>query len=293
MKSLINGSHVPDILIVAIILIVVVSFFIWNYIYSCDKGCWGNLISGIASLFNTLLLYLTLKRQDRSFNQERFETTFFNLLESHKKITEEIELTTCDIYETHIQSIYYKGRKCFSFATKDCSAISMALNAERHYGFLKENEEMGEEAIENKYANITNDSYIEEEKNKELKEFYSWYKCKFFNQKYNITQECYANVKKLREQQKLDINEVAYKLFFRRYHDSFEFYFRNLKQLLLIIYDNHPRCVEPTRYVKIITSQMSSDEQRLAYYYSLYDNAFKQVFDNCKVQEYLNINFKI
>lgn len=169
----------------------------------------------------------------------------------------------------------------------------MALNAERHYGFLKENEEMGEEAIENKYANITNDPYIEEEKNKELKEFYSRYKCKFFNQKYNITQECYANVKKLREQQKLDINEVAYKLFFRRYHDSFEFYFRSLKQLLSIIHDNHPRCVEPTRYVKIITSQMSSDEQRLAYYYSLYDNAFKQVFDNCKVQEYLNINFKI
>ena len=76
------------------------------------------MISGIAALFNALLLYLTLKRQDRSFNQERFETTFFNLLESHKKITEEIELTTCDIHETQIQSIDYKGQKCFFFCNK-------------------------------------------------------------------------------------------------------------------------------------------------------------------------------
>lgn len=293
MKSLINGNHVSDILIVAIILIVVISFFIWNYICSWDKGSWGNLISGIAALFNALLLYLTLKRQDRSFNQERFETTFFNLLESHKKITKEIELTTYDVHETQIQSIDYKGQKCFSFATKDCSDISIALNAKRYYGFLKENENIGEEAIENKYDNITNDPYIEEEKNKKLKEFYTWYKCKFFNKKYNITQECYANVRMLIEQQKLDINEAAYKLFFKQYHDSFEFYFRSLKQLLLLIYDNHPKCVEPAKYVNIITSQMSPDEQRLAYHYSLDDKSFKQAFDNCKVQEHLNINFKI
>ena len=95
------------------------------------------------------------------------------------------------------------------------------------------------------------------------------------------------------EQHKLDINEAAYKLFFRQYHDTFEFYFRNLKQLLSIIHDNHPRCIEPTRYVKIITSQMSYDEQRLVYYYSLYDKAFKQIFEICKVQKHLNINFKI
>ena len=262
MKSLINENHAPDILIVVILLLIAISIIIWNCISCWDKGSWGNMISGIAALFNALLLYLTLKRQDRSFNQERFETTFFNLLESHKKITEEIELTTCDIHETQIQSIDYKGQKCFSFATKDCSDISIALNAKRYYDFLKENEDMGEEAIENKYDNITNDPYIEEEKNKKLKEFYTWYKCKFFNKKYNITPKCYANVRMLIEQHKLDINEAAYKLFFRQYHDTFEFYFRNLKQLLSIIHDNHPRCIEPTRYVKIITSQMSYDEQR-------------------------------
>ena len=89
MKSLINENHAPDILIVVILLLIAISIIIRNCISCWDKGSWGNMISGIAALFNALLLYLTLKRQDRSFNQERFETTFFNLLESHKKITEE------------------------------------------------------------------------------------------------------------------------------------------------------------------------------------------------------------
>lgn len=293
MKSLINESHAPDILIVVILLLIAISIIIWNCISCWDKGSWGNMISGIAAIFNALLLYLTLKRQERSFNQERFETTFFNLLESHKKITEEIELTNRDINETQIRPIYYNGRKCFSFATKECSDISKALNAKRYYGFLKNNESMGEEAIENKYDNITNDPNIEKDKNKELTEFYYHCKCKFLNLKYNITQECYTRVRKLIEQQKLDINEAAYKLFFKQYYDSFEFYFRSLKQLLLLIYDNHPLCVEPAKYVNIITSQMSPDEQRLTYHYSLDDKSFKQAFDNCKVQEHLNINFKI
>lgn len=291
MKSLITEKYIPNGLITAILLIIIISIFFWNYISPWDKGSWGNLLSGIAALFNAVLLFLTLKRQDRSFTQERFEITFFNLLENHKKITEEIEQTTCDIHEIQTQPLRYIGRKCFSFAIKECADISKALSTERYYGFLEGNEKIEEEAIERKHDNITNDPYIEKENNEKLSEFYSLCRHKFFNKKYNITHECYNRARELIGQQKLNINEAAYRLFLRRHHDTFNFYFRSLKQLLSFTNDDCPQYIASAKYVKIIISQMSPDEQRLAYYYSLYDNTFKQVFDKCKAQQYMNINF--
>lgn len=293
MKGLIYKSYIPHVFIAVTLLTVFISIFIWNDISCWDKGSWSGLLCGIATLLNAILLYCTLKRQDRSFKQERFETTFFNLLENHKKITEEMELTTCDINETQMQPMHYKGQKCFSFATKEVSDISKTLSAEQYYGFLKNDEYLGEEALEKKYDNITNDPYIEEEKNNKLTEFYSLCRYKFFNTKYKITQEHYTRAKMLIKQQKLDINEAAYKLLFKSCHYAFEFYFRSLKQLLSFIHDDCPECIASAKYVKIIISQMSSDEQRLVYYYSLYDDAFEQVLKNCKVQEELSINFKI
>ena len=60
-------------------LVVIVGFIICGA-ELCLWGQYGSAIAGIGSFVSVYFLYVTLNRQDRSFKQERFETTFFNLL---------------------------------------------------------------------------------------------------------------------------------------------------------------------------------------------------------------------
>ena len=51
---------------------------------------YGDALSGIAAFVSILLLYKTLISQNRSFKQERFEITFFNLLDQRQKVVDSL-----------------------------------------------------------------------------------------------------------------------------------------------------------------------------------------------------------
>ena len=67
-----------------------------GFVVASDCFCaweqYGSIVAAIASLLNAVLLFITLNHQDRSFEQERFETTFFNLLELRRKIVDNFHL---------------------------------------------------------------------------------------------------------------------------------------------------------------------------------------------------------
>ena len=71
---------IAAIVIAVLILCVILGYVFITSLNNWDGSCYGSFISGVAAIANAILLYLTLRRQGRSFKQERFETTFFNLL---------------------------------------------------------------------------------------------------------------------------------------------------------------------------------------------------------------------
>lgn len=83
-------NHIVE--IVVILIVVALSLVLGSWLCGSELCAWdvyGSVVAGVASLVSICLLYFTLNHQDRSFDQERFEITFFNLLEQKAKVVKE------------------------------------------------------------------------------------------------------------------------------------------------------------------------------------------------------------
>ncbi len=73
----------------------------WYITCQTNPEFWAIFIGSTIAIANAILLFVTLKSQNigianekEARRQERFETTFFNLLESHQKLVEDIYINT-------------------------------------------------------------------------------------------------------------------------------------------------------------------------------------------------------
>ena len=87
------------IIIISFSIIIILLLNIYPFRINCytNPEFWAILVGSCVAIANALLLYATLNSQNHGIEnekeahrQERFETTFFNLLESQRKLTEEI-----------------------------------------------------------------------------------------------------------------------------------------------------------------------------------------------------------
>ena len=101
----------------------------------CRWEQYGSLVAGIASLLNAVLLYVTLNHQDRSFHIERFETTFFNLLDQKRKIIEEFKLLReeWDSNEHNVNRTLYQGSSCFPVVCQEVQLLRCSLFESQKY----------------------------------------------------------------------------------------------------------------------------------------------------------------
>ena len=85
---------------IVVAIVAVVGLFInvpWHFTCQTSPEFWAIFIGSIIAIANAILLFITLKSQNEGIanekvahKQEQFETTFFNLLEFQRKLTEEI-----------------------------------------------------------------------------------------------------------------------------------------------------------------------------------------------------------
>lgn len=84
-------------IVVCLFIIICIGIGFWEVSYYTNTTEVLSYASVIMATANALLLYATLSYQGRSFRQERFEMTLFNLLDNHRRIKEYIQIDISDV----------------------------------------------------------------------------------------------------------------------------------------------------------------------------------------------------
>lgn len=287
-------------IVVIILFMFIAPFNDWSWeanstLFSQYGDFIGGFVGTIFSFAGFLLLYKTLITQQEALNiqkndsliqknaidNERFETTSFNLLNTQQNIADNIEATFYEETLNGKRSLSIKGRKIFIHAIKELKKINGSifgskyneynediveyLKIQAHEAFNPQNREeymLPSEAQENKREN-----------NELIKELYA-------NKFYNITKERW---KKISKKAPLKKTKIMYYLFWIKFDYAIEHYFNHIYYMLKHIeryektkLDDTSYAKAPTtitedccQYAQIIQAQMSSSELALLYYHTL------------------------
>lgn len=242
--------------------VVLILFAIYNTIrYSINgqikEGEFLAWISAFIGIANALFLYATLKSQNNSIalqNTARFETTFFNLLSSHRQLTNEICIyrPTVDIHNiSNVVDREYKGRQFFPFALNEIHRIyeSITKTSLSYYDKKKAKERMIE------LNNGLSRCEYKNNENVEIKKLYKAEEEALLNSFYDIKEEDLKNA--------LDAMGHSFVIFDRKMRCFYEQYERSLVSLLKFINDSGQN-VE--KYINIVKSQIGLDEYHFIQY---------------------------
>lgn len=216
-------------------------------------------ISAFIGIANALLLFATLQSQNRNnsiqketADRERFETTFFNLLKSHRQLVDEIciyrpSVSAKDI--TQIDNLMFKGRQFFWFAVCDINNINHNLknSSLEHYNFKN-----AQEQVDYLYYCIdTAPAEVDTiDARKEMGRLAQGEREKMVNSYYDL---------KEKHLQEFKLNQhLPYQLFEKKMGKYYEHYVRSLIHLIDYI-KSYGHNV--TNYGDIVFSQMSMDEK--------------------------------
>lgn len=250
--------------------------------YRCfiTPNFWAVYVSSGIAIANALLLYATLRSQNESIvntkeahRQERFETTFFNLLDYQRRLTEEIVINYDYVdNNVNITSQEVKGREAFSFANSELGMISESLksNISALYDFeqvMYEKSDFDREWDERDPTHV-----LEEQRFVEWNELKGKIQIKNCNRVYGITKE-------YRQKFHTD-STIPYKLFMQKWKPSFERYIRNLECLLQHMCEEHQLHGKwRQKYIKFLQSQMTRDELQLIEKHAQSIPGFRKMLD--------------
>ena len=250
--------------------------------YFCSWEQYGSFVAAIASLLNAVLLFVTLNHQDRSFKQERFETTFFNFLEQRRKIANDFRLSYwCWNYEEHEPYVaILEGTNCITVAYNEVKFIKRNLFASKYLGMLELDDNITRISVElalQKIHDELNDDIIAIRKIDN--EFYA----RLINRVYHITPQIFQQVQKYKGNDECEL-KIAFNLFVRVNGWFLEHYLRHLKQILVFVNRN---ATDKQYYVNFLRSQMTRQEMRVVYYYALTNKCCRILLDKLGMMEYV------
>lgn len=222
---------------------------------------WATFIGSSIAIANALLLYATLKSQNDSiFNtkeahrQDRFETTFFNLISLQRRLTDEMIANYEDIDQHgNILKKEAKGKLFFSFAMNEIKHISDSLKS---HIFLLYNDRdiiIENEELEKKLVGEDTNGVLSKHGENMLRDFLDRARIRLYNRTYSISNED--------RQQYSSNHNYAYTLFEEKWHPFFEQYINNLYCILQHICEEKYLTEEDIqKYTNIVQAQMSRDE---------------------------------
>lgn len=219
------------------------------------------LFAAAIAALNALLLYKTLMSQNVNFERQKYESTFFNLLNSHQKMTEGLlaqDQTISLSLEKYMVTI--NGRQFFTFAMREIGYIGKSLKGSAYrYCFNKEEEQRLEyERVQ--WLASCQEPYSPQKEEQEKVCNQEDCLVKLANDKYQITKEEWE------KKHSSKFSEVdSFLIFERRWCDFYEHYIRSIKQL--INYTQSQSKVkglnrDTNDYLQFIISTMTYDEIR-------------------------------
>ena len=264
-----RSSVVIAMCIILISIILSILLFILPLFGSCVTDYWTTLLAVFISIANALLLYATLKSQQGSIKnektshrQERFETTFFNLLESNRKLINEISVSWNDVSKGYIDSMTISGNMFFNMAVSELAQILSSLESGIREGY---NQKEIDEIF------MAHEEYKSCDK-KDLQRIIDETKIKYSNSFYSITKE---------DSEKYKSDEgLIYKIFQRKWYFVYEQYIRNLYYMLEYVNrEMGEKEAEQRKYVSIIQSQMGRNEINIISEHAKAFLKFKKIID--------------
>lgn len=262
----------------ATIIVALVGYFV-TYSLSWKWEDYIGIVTAIATFVNAVFLYITLNHQDRSFKHERFETTFFNLLEQHRKIVDSFKMSCSEwdnISHSKVNKIY-QGTACFNVAVREVQRIRDNLFGHNSYcGIL--DDRTFETSIEIELERIH--SELNDDK-RAIRKMDDDFRCRLINQTYQITYDFFNNQQRDRGDEHKEIKVSLIR--FTWINGMFmEHYFRHLKQILKFL----GKCqIDKKYYVEFLLSQMTQDETAMIYNYSLTNDECQELLDKLGIFE--------
>lgn len=271
-------KYLGYIILVMVIVLVIAGVIICNADL-CSWEKYGSAIGGIASFVSIYFLYVTLNRQDRSFKQERFEITFFNLLEQRKKAIDSLSFRTEVLDDPNFVSVNHQGEECFVAICQEVQCIKESLCSDKYLGIISDSDIPS--ALQ---------EYIETPDVKEMiVNEYKRYCCKRANYTYKISKEVFDSAKRLKTAD--EIYQKCFQLLFAHNTLGTEYYFRFQSLILSFLADNIG-VGSDERYLQIYVSQMTVPELKLLYYEALVNTDFRRLMVRSGisglVKKYLN-----
>ena len=275
-------------LIIAIVLILIT--LACNFDSEKSPIFWATFIGSCIAIANALLLYATLGSQNESIRnekeahrQQRFETTFFNLLEFQRRMVDEIAFTYKYVNERGTTSRNeVKGKGVFSFANSELQYITAALksNISAKYDEVLPMQEVLD--IETEY-DTTYPIELEKQRFERIEGLRNTLRIKLCNSIYDIGDKDRHSY--------LHDDRIAYLLFNKKWGIYFERYTTNLYFLLQYAFDEYSMKREDMqKYVHIVQSQMSRDELSFVDVHAQSSPAFREILDKTHLTDIITNN---
>lgn len=244
----------------------------------CGWEQYGSIVAAIASLLNAVLLFITLNHQDRSFKQERFETTFFNLLELRRKIVDNFRLFywRWNYVEHKPVIVNSEGMDCFTVAYDEVNFIKSNLFASKYLGTLDWDEDKVQTSVEFALQKIHDEINA-------IRKMDDDFYCSLINRTYHIGFDFYKEVQNNKGNEECEF-QIAFPLFVKANDMFLEHYFRHLKQILTFVDKNTGNS---QYYIDFLLSQMSREEMWIIYYYALTNDNYREQLDSFGIIEYI------
>ena len=279
--------------VMSLLLVFCVGIAQWHLIdlpspLNCTSDLFG-FIGALMAIANALFLYATLSYQGRSFRQERFETTFFNLLENHRKLVKSISFkveTLDSLYNN--KSIIIDDNNLFSFALNEVCFLKRLLQ-KQDYPILSYWDFQGDIAsVENKHDGLNDIISIEDWK-REKEAVIEEYELSRRALLYNIDNDKWNDIKLKIEKEKCKLEKAAYTIFYQKRERHFAPYFKSLSLIFMHISDEKSiGRKKKAIYKKYVVDQMTQDEQDVIKLHCLYDDSFYEQIKRLKVREPLS-----
>jgi hypothetical protein len=287
-------------LILTILFVLIKPFNDWSFnpdpqLFSNYGDFIGGLVGPLFTLAGFLLIFKTFKAQQETlekqdnlrkdqqkvFEQERFETTFFNLLKNQNQIINDFKVYFHSLKEvtTEVTNIVL-GREFFLYSKRELLDIWNSFNSKKYAGYFDfENAQYTQIEIDELYnPNSPSFTHPDDAIDQETRMKYE-IRLSQINKAYGIDGPVWDKFKKFDIEGKL---KVIYGFYFQKYHYAAGHYFRHLYHILDFIEKSESKVVSLTsnpieiesikadfkKYALFVQAQMSSFELLLLFYNS-------------------------
>lgn len=232
-----------------------------------------SIISSIVAVLSLVFSIMAFTFKMNSFKQERFEITFFNLLDQKRKTEDSIFVKCEDLDGSSFILNTYKGEEAWKRIWKELTYIKIALSNPNYLKPIEGSSSYNEISASMRAPIETLDA--------EIKNCY----IRRVNYTYQITRDLFEEAKKDRT------NDDKLKRCFNLWVDHnlffYEHYFHLLQVILTLLKDTTDK-----KYPKLLLAQMSKYQLKVLYCLQLLDDDFRYLLKEAKVEKLLQQEIK-